>query len=319
MLIWSGPAMAAYSVPTLPGGQDNPVVLSGVANVTGQVTFTVTLENDTGSDGELDWTVSLPADPEWHQCNEKIKIEYLFGNVGSVYATGIQMYTDNKNGTVYDYTGDASNPAGLVGATNSGHYLPCAWRVVDNVSDLTNTIYENVINENNFEKTNTCAASAHGAVYDAEAGVYRIDINEDGQLTSDVVFNVNGGNLSWISLLSNLPYADLQREDNGPGPGDNGVGFYASYIWMLDKYQGDPAKTPMEETGGPYLPPHETACYATIVNAVNGIQHAENKFSNDPGGYIAGSPIYVKIGANFKDAQSQNYGTDTLTLEMYAL
>lgn len=239
-------------------------------------------------------------------------------------AVGIQIYTDNWNGArPFRYRGRLDNPSGLVRAQLPGakNFIPLCWRVLTHFPYVSQRmVYERVVDELNIE--------------------YSLGMNVNGNwnppwIEPNVEYDMNGdGIIGEYHILSDRPNAYLELlEPPGWNPPPEGypngqipprrVGYYACYLWMIDKRKGDSGLTPMEEE--PYRDSDGNpinACYATVraiprvgyPNDVDGIQHAEHDFG------WGSNIIYVILGANFGKASSiGTYGSNTITVELYAL
>ena len=255
----------------------------------------------------------------------------------------------------YDTNGPSDNPAGLVlrqtsPAVGSRSYIPVCWRVFSYFG-LGNppgtftgpnryqlSIDQVMIDETNIERSLLYDAGHSWPDVNGDGLIWiegwagnpppvRYDMNRDGIIDKCVILsdiNISGPR-AYVGLCVdpdwnppwNPPaggYTDLELE-SFPGR----IGYYPCYLHMLDKYKGDPSKTPMEEN--PYTG-ITNACYATIVTTdrgmagdADGIQHAEHTFA-----HWQQYDSYVILGANFNKVNvAGEYGSSRIVVELYSL
>ena len=281
---WTAPAFAFTSIlDTTFEAEVTPVspddsVITGFDATLRNISDDSEHEDDYGDPLPISWP-AVDAGDNWVAAQQYIDIQGF-----TVYSGwGIQIYTDNKNGTDHvlpvDFTGD---PAGLVRADGE-QVLPVCWRPViddyklpsDGGDDDDLTIVQKYIPP--FINT---------------------ELEEDGD---------------FYILLRRLTTDDENHYDDNDTPNDYSDDVYfAPWAWMQDV-----------NTPGKFSQANPVVSYdidSTFVSH-RGIRIAPGeKAENYKDIPLSTTHYYAYLGAKFTNATGETeYGTDTLTVEMYHL
>lgn len=287
-----------------------------------------------------------------------IRIYWLLG--AGPDSVGMQIYTDNTNPInpeqgYPEYTGDADNPGGLVFVDEdlgSDIYVPLAWRVLKgiwhtspppahyhppNYSEVAN-VFETVVDESRVEISTNLDVNGDGWVDEVgqEEPYVQYDVNNDDKIgvisiLSNYEIAVTGLNepTGWDPPYNIWDPVQLRWENaDGEEIPTGRVGYWAPYLWMKDKKDGDPNLTPMEEElalgeDSPYAQSgYPNACYASpqvwAVYAPGGppqtskyFQYAEMNFGQ-PYRYIS-----VVVTCNFGRMPTWGEYKTRLIIELY--
>jgi len=269
--------------------------LSTAETPVGKVAASVKNIDGTAPPSEIGWGGSVTLGSGWTKSPQYLEVAYIANEVG----WGVQVYTDNTNGTLttdFQYGGDpdtdpAQQPAGLIGETNS--FLTCPLAILTTDDTLTDTQLATPVQD---------TPSDPGSYF--VSGYNKVDTTGDPGSDDDPYEVV------WF-FMKDLE-GTVWEDDNSDGDID----------------AGEIKKTFNYPTG--YGVGGGSDDYATVVNTMgisSGWVHETAGTMQRAAGLgdkdltITATPAYslnMYFAANFSNANElQEYGTETITLEVY--
>lgn len=264
---------------------DGDITKTAIATISGEGDVILGLSvalKDVGTDdvadpGEITWTVSLGQD-DWKHANQYLEV----GGFETYSHWGIQIYTDNKNGTGNsDYTG-AGNPAGLVNTSTGKSTLPMCYRIAVNSS--------------------------------IRDGRFPLPGDGEDDLKMQEKYIATGLSAGDTVILRTLGYTYTEDGVDVDVPSDyvSDGEYFAPWFWMLDKGWDLNPDTPRDPDDSTTM--ELFGAYTSFVDS--------GRFQIAPDDYFSiperAAKYCVYLGAKFTGAAAgTTYTTTKLTVEMY--